>query len=326
MDISDSLILPDHPQTIIGCEDPSGEHDSLNSFNNDLSLHVRPEIRKGCPWDINLKFSPQLLTQEKIEQIFIEKPRGVAGRTLPYLCIKVRSKLIKPILELPFTKVGAIMQECDFIDCNETGAAILRVKFTSRPRAVFHKHSDVMILLVSLRRGNETLCSGTKELVFRGGTGSIHSAEGRNGNISKKRKGVESSSFISPENLNSEPQWPVISSIPKEIFPDPVKTEPTPLPLESKISSIGWPTDDFIDFGNPPALYSETVVDVYPPENYLFVNPEVVNVPHYTVVFGKRRGSCKICLSECSFYRGPGGPCNECGCFPSQHIDLDKKS
>jgi len=220
----------------------------------------------------------------------------------------------------------------DSIEYNETGTAILRVKFTSRPRAVFHKHSDVMILLVSLRRGNETLCSSSKELIFRGGTGSIHSAEGRNnGNISKKRKGVES--YMSQEN--SEPLWPIMPSLPKEVIQEPVKTEPTPpaAPLQHKIepnsSSIGWPTDDFIDFGNPPPLYTEAVVsDVYPSsENYFFESPEVVcSTPNYTLVFGKRRGSCKICLTECSFYRGPGGPCNECGCFPSQHIDLDKKS
>jgi hypothetical protein len=268
---------------------------------------------------------------------------------MPYLCIKVRSKLIKPVLELPFTKVGAIIQESDFIECNESGTSILRVKFTSRPRAVFHKHSDVMILLVSLRRGNDTLCSSNKELIFRGGTGSIHSAEGRNnGNVSnKKRKGVEA--FISSENITSEPLWPVIPSFPKEpTSTEHVKTEPPPSPLEQKIESsciIGWPTDDFIDFTNPPSLYSEEVVDVYAPiitpstqstplicssENFLFESPELLspsgNEANYTLVFGKRRGSCKICLSECSFYRGPGGPCNECGCFPSQHIDLDKKS
>jgi len=305
------------------------------------------KFAKGVLGILVLSFPPLFSPSRKIEQIFVEKPRGVAGRTMPYLCIKVRSKLIKPVLELPFTKVGNIIQDTDFVECNESGTAILRVKFTSRPRAVFHKHSDVMILLVSLRKGNETLCSSNKELIFRGGTGSIHSAEGRNGinnnTVTKKRKVVES--FISLENNNSvtpDSMWPLIPplhhSYPKEYIPDSLKTEPVPpppsipvSPLEPKIepNSIGWSPDDFIDFGNSPPLYSEAVVDVYPgTENYLFESPEVVvcSVPNYTLVFGKRRGSCKVCLSECSFYRGPGGPCNECGCFPSQHIDLDKKS
>eukprot|EP01125_Pyxidicula_operculata_P006226 TRINITY_DN2165_c0_g1_i2.p1 TRINITY_DN2165_c0_g1~~TRINITY_DN2165_c0_g1_i2.p1 ORF type:complete len:385 (-),score=48.81 TRINITY_DN2165_c0_g1_i2:156-1310(-) len=44
----------------------------------------------------------------------------------------------------------------------------------------------------------------------------------------------------------------------------------------------------------------------------------------YSVVYGKRRGSCTICEGDCSVYLGAGGPCNECGCFPAQHIDLDR--
>jgi len=43
----------------------------------------------------------------------------------------------------------------------------------------------------------------------------------------------------------------------------------------------------------------------------------------YSIVHGKRRGTCRNCQQECTFYRGEGGPCNECGCFPSQHVDLD---
>jgi len=262
-----------------------------------------------------------------MEQIFVEKPRGVAGKTMPYLCIKVRSKMIKPVLELPFTKVGAIIQESDFIETNDSGTAILRVKFTSRPRAVFHKHSDVMILLVSVKRGTDILCSSAKELIFRGGTGSIHSAEGRNGGLSKKRK-----TDLSPEQtpVITEPVWPVISyanplppSIKQPIEP---KVEPHS-ESKSESNSIMWPnsnTDDFIDFSSTPSsLYTDPAIDEsYQPDNY-FDSPE--EIPQYTVVFGKRRGSCKVCLSECSFYRGPGGPCSECGCFPSQHIDLDKK-
>jgi hypothetical protein len=328
----------------------------LNSSSQDLSIYVRPEIRKGCAWDINLKFSTEILTKEKIEQIFIEKPRGMAGRTMPYLCIKVRSKMIKPVLELPFTKVGSIIQESDFIECNDSGTAILRVKFTSRPRAVFHKHSDVMILMVALRRGNETICSSNKELIFRGGTGSIHSAEGRNGGLQAKKRKVEqglvSESSEPVWNTPSLPMMP-ITPAPLTAYPTPISIpaikeqhththththtlpehmpidNPTPVFTEPKIestSSMAWPpTDDFADFGNATDLYTDSVINSYTAENYLFETPEVVDVPQYTIVFGKRRGSCKKCGSECSFYRGPGGPCNECGCFPSQHIDLDKQ-
>jgi hypothetical protein len=43
----------------------------------------------------------------------------------------------------------------------------------------------------------------------------------------------------------------------------------------------------------------------------------------FTLVFGKRRGSCTVCKAECSFYKGSGGPCNECGCYPTAHVNLD---
>lgn len=54
-----------------------------------------------------------------------------------------------------------------------------KVKFTARPRAVFHKHSDMMILLVSVKKGERAIATSETELIFRGGTGSVHSAETR---------------------------------------------------------------------------------------------------------------------------------------------------
>jgi hypothetical protein len=330
----------------------------------DLSIYVRPEIRKSCAWDINLKFSPEIIEKEKLEQIFIEKPRGGAGKSAPFLCVKVRSK-IKPVLELPFAKVGTIINESDYIECNESGTAVLRVKFTSRPRAVFHKHSDIMVLIVSLKRGNSTVCSDARELIFRGGTGSIHSAEGRNGNLAKKKKETPVPEYTLPpepqRQIYTEPQrqsYPpepqrtyhsesyqiketvtTLAHTPYNVQPTPVTpitpiTPTPPVPYQEPKQQIQidtnimplWPSDDFPDFDtSTQSLFQyESVIDPYQQSNYPFdIISEPVLTPQYTVVFGKRRGSCKLCLNECSFYRGPGGPCNECGCFPSQHIDLD---
>lgn len=79
------------------------------------------------------------------------------------------------------------MSVCAFSNCYQT-------RFTARPRAVFHKHADVMILVAHLKIGDRVICSDTVrilftlvtishfvqlELVFRGGTGSIHGAENR---------------------------------------------------------------------------------------------------------------------------------------------------
>jgi len=44
---------------------------------------------------------------------------------------------------------------------------------------------------------------------------------------------------------------------------------------------------------------------------------------NYSIVFNKRRGCCTDCVGDCSYYKGIGGPCNECGCYPARHVDLD---
>jgi hypothetical protein len=144
----------------------------------DLDIYTRPEIRKGCLWDVQLRFKPEFVKQHQLTHISVEKPRGASDNT--YLCLKIRSKLIKPIREIPFTKVAqTVTSEGEVLYFNDFSTVTLKVKFTARPRAVFHKHSDMMILLVSVKKGERVIASSEAELIFRGGTGSIHSAETR---------------------------------------------------------------------------------------------------------------------------------------------------
>lgn len=143
----------------------------------DFVIQTRPEIRKGCVWDISLLFSLEALTKHKLKEIYLEKPR-VQRESGAYLCLKVRSKLIQK--EIGFGKVGELEHDRPFIEPNmSTGCATLKVKFMQRPRAVFHRHADVMVLVVALRScmSNEVLMTAEHELIFRGGTGSMHSAE-----------------------------------------------------------------------------------------------------------------------------------------------------
>ena len=143
----------------------------------DFVIQTRPEIRKGCVWDISLLFSLEALAKHKLKEIYLEKPR-VQRESGAYLCLKVRSKLIQK--EIGFSKVGELEHDHPFIEPNlSTGSAILKVKFMQRPRAVFHRHADVMVLVVALRScvTNEVLMTAEHELIFRGGTGSMHSAE-----------------------------------------------------------------------------------------------------------------------------------------------------
>lgn len=147
--------------------------------NVDFCIQTRPEIRKGCVWDVSLLFSAAALHHHKLKEIYLEKPR-VQRESGAYLCLKVRSKLIQK--EIGFGKVAELEHDAPYIEPNPiTGAAVLKVKFTQRPRAVFHKHADVMVLVVSLRscHSNEILLSAEHELIFRGGTGSMHSADSR---------------------------------------------------------------------------------------------------------------------------------------------------
>lgn len=150
----------------------------------DFEISIRPEIRKGCLWDIQFMFSEKFLDENKLNELVIDKTQCEMNENSAYLCLKVRSKLL--YRELGINKVCEM--ERNSIPINqETRTAILKVKFTQRPRSVFHKHSDIMILVASVKslKTNEILAYDEVELIFRGGTGSSHSAE------SKKRKNCD---------------------------------------------------------------------------------------------------------------------------------------
>jgi len=105
------------------------------------------------------------------------------------------------VKEVQFEKVGVVVNDnADFIDVHKD-TAVLRVKFTQRPRSVFHKQSDVMILVATIMKGSNVVVSCNSELIFRGGTGSIHSAEQRK--ITRKNELIDdspSTHIIVPEN------------------------------------------------------------------------------------------------------------------------------
>eukprot|EP01124_Arcella_intermedia_P015840 TRINITY_DN22408_c0_g1_i1.p1 TRINITY_DN22408_c0_g1~~TRINITY_DN22408_c0_g1_i1.p1 ORF type:complete len:536 (-),score=83.52 TRINITY_DN22408_c0_g1_i1:514-2121(-) len=336
---------------------PSKDFKPPETANAPLQINTRPEIRKGCIWDIHLKVSPEIVQKEKLDSIYIERPRGVAGRTSSYLCLKVRSKLIKPVRELPFTKVAVVVNEGNTLDLSDN-TLTLRVRFTARPRAVFHKHSDMMILVASIKRGDSVLCTDEKELIFRGGTGSIHSADNRQPPRRAKTK----------SDPQEDTDW-VMAVKPVPVLPTPVeeaawpsekafqeyedvettakalacedvisKTETappcpmqnvSPLHYDETFSALelnGLLTADYEPFGSVETGQFSSDAPYLPPSCAFpvpsmgsYMSPQLP----YAVVYGKRRAYCRQC-SDCMVYRGEGGgPCLECGCFPSQHMDLD---
>lgn len=147
---------------------------SKRSAQNHMQVVVRPEIRKGCVWALQFKFSDTIVNQMS------EFSTNEFNTTkTPFLQLTVKSKLLQT--ELPFSKVAQLLNDGANIPINKSNTAVLNVKFTSRPRTVFHRHSDVMILLAVIKKGDEILCVDELELIFRGGTGSVHSADNKKG-------------------------------------------------------------------------------------------------------------------------------------------------
>jgi len=362
-----------------------------------LEIYARPEIRTGCIWEIQLRFSQQMRESHNLRHIYLEKPRANSARC-PYLCLKVRSKLKVPVEELPLTKVAKIENDSDYLTLNEFSTITLKVRFTTRPRVVFQKQSDMMILIVSLKRGDQQICADESELIFRGGTGSIHSADSRKSNNNLVKNEVvhapqQHIPMMSQQisHLGADlttpmmhQQHPSYAPIPYEV---PIHQQyNTGVPemsnhgLNSCMSNNnGFSSGENVwsDFGTEfestnylgeppifgagPEVWSQTPTQQqqqqqqqqqpaskpaptfsdHQPSSHMKVlemlqsidrpedmNPQdlsfLVSQSEFTIVHNKKRGFCCDCMSECLVYRGCGGPCGECGCFPSTHIDLDR--
>jgi len=107
----------------------------------------------------------------------------------------------------------------------------------------------------------------------------------------------------------------------------PVENGNMPSFSGSDDSNGDWPADD-LDNGfvanlmgqSKPTITSSTEYSV---QNTTNDSMQTEGQQQYTIVFNKRRGCCADCVGDCSYYKGIGGPCNECGCYPARHVDLD---
>eukprot|EP01130_Rhizamoeba_saxonica_P000709 TRINITY_DN10640_c0_g1_i1.p1 TRINITY_DN10640_c0_g1~~TRINITY_DN10640_c0_g1_i1.p1 ORF type:complete len:442 (+),score=114.42 TRINITY_DN10640_c0_g1_i1:21-1346(+) len=188
-----------------------------------IKIDIRPEIRKGCSWDVKISFSADLLEAENIKKIYYEKPRH-ANPSCYYFCLKVRSKLITPIKEVGFTKVATLASDSSYTELSGN-TATFKVKFNARPRAVFHKHADMMILVASLKKGDTHITTGLKELIFRGGTGSIHSADSRKKALLKEKSRKNNMKKEYPTTADGG-LWPIDRTVPEftHMAPDELLT------------------------------------------------------------------------------------------------------
>lgn len=120
-----TLLKPEPPPVTVG----TLSNNIMNPPATDFDIYTRPEIRKGCLWDIQLRFNPEFVKKHQLSHIHVEKPRGAIDSTV-YLCLKIRSKLIKPVRELPFTKVAqTVTSEGDVLYFNDFSAVTLKVCF-----------------------------------------------------------------------------------------------------------------------------------------------------------------------------------------------------
>jgi len=158
-----------------------------------------------------MRLSPQMLNQKNdLDKFYVvsgsnpKKNKNFKKEShLFYLDLKIRSKLIKPVKELPFFKVGIVVNEMEPVEI-VNGIATFRVKFTARPRTVFHKHADMMILAATLYQGEDIITSTSLELIFRGGTGSIHSADNRKKALLNNSKSNKSENENNQMNITNE--------------------------------------------------------------------------------------------------------------------------
>jgi hypothetical protein len=89
-----------------GADASAGSLDTFTNVNtrSDLAISTRPEIRKGCSWDIYLRFAPELKLASK--RIWAEKPRQIApskdlaspSQIQYYLCLKVHPQTLRFIM------------------------------------------------------------------------------------------------------------------------------------------------------------------------------------------------------------------------------------
>jgi hypothetical protein len=236
----------------------------------------------------------------------------------------------------------------------------------------------MMILIVALKRGDQVLCSDESELIFRGGTGSIHSADSRKSSIAKEihpshcqpqMMSPQMSHLSGEPSMIQQPYAPIAYDMSMQpyasLHPEPlVSQNPGGNPCvngsyqDTVWSDIGTEFEATNYLSEPP-IFGASPGDVWVPQQQQQQQPpkptfteaqfsqmktlevlqnserpiEEINVQElsmlvsqseFTFVHNKKRGFCCDCMSECLFYRGCGGPCGECGCFPSAHIDLDR--
>eukprot|EP01129_Flabellula_baltica_P016351 TRINITY_DN8669_c0_g1_i1.p2 TRINITY_DN8669_c0_g1~~TRINITY_DN8669_c0_g1_i1.p2 ORF type:complete len:391 (-),score=85.46 TRINITY_DN8669_c0_g1_i1:1389-2561(-) len=225
------------PSLMMGDDDSNAvDQSALVEEQKDFGVNVRPEIRKGCVWEIQFRLSDSFLNEFPLTKM-VAKVSSIEKEDLGLkdgefsVVLKIRSKLIEPIKEVPFDKVAECVSNSLRIDVSN-GTAVLRVKFTARPRNIFHKHADVMILVASLYRGEELLAEDNQELIFRGGTGSAHSAENRKLSVLKKNNSSNNmahSNYPNITHLYSSPvmyPYTVPSIAPTMTVPQPSIAQP----------------------------------------------------------------------------------------------------
>jgi len=145
----------------------------------DFAVLIKSEIRKDSQWKIKIVFSKYLIESYQMKNVIIitNVPGNEEVITKMdgcfYIELKARSKLCVPIKEVAFNQFCIIFGGASSYRINKKGEISMDCKFFQRPRNVFHKHMDMIILISTLFYGMNEICSTKEELIFRGGTGRL---------------------------------------------------------------------------------------------------------------------------------------------------------
>ncbi len=100
-----------------------------------MTVKTRPEIRKGCRWEITIRLDPSVLRELNAgPRIYLAPPADRDPASLPLLKLTVQSKLLRPLVELPITDVATILTDRPGLSCTKSGDYPIKVR---RKRFIF---------------------------------------------------------------------------------------------------------------------------------------------------------------------------------------------
>ena len=196
-------------------------------------------------WPIEFVFSEELLRLCPIRDVVVAgRDKEVVAkrrqRDQYVVRLKVVSTLENPKIEVDLEEVVEVVSESRVLDVYRNKAT-LEVQFKKRPRNVFHRHGDVMVLAASLYCGEKQIAEDRQTLIFRGGTGSEHSSKSRKKKAYQAMMQTLKTSSTKKELGNVQDQQLPIGNQQPQVYVPQYHTIPIKIPNSSTRQEIVIP-------------------------------------------------------------------------------------